>query len=237
MRALLLAAGLGTRLRPVTNTIPKCLVPIHGRPLLDIWLERLFKAGIERTLINTHYLSEAVENYIAGSKWRDQVDTVHEEFLLGTAGTMIANAEYFKGDACLVAHADNLTDFDLPKLQAAFDARPDNCAMAMLTFRTDDPSSCGILKLDERNIVQAFHEKVKNPPGNLANAAVYIIAPEVMDFALGLDRPVLDLSTEVIPHFQGRIIAVENSSYHRDIGSIESLQKAHEEYQPAWLIT
>lgn len=237
MRALLLAAGLGTRLRPVTDTIPKCLVPIHGRPLLDIWLERLTISGIERILVNTHYLPDAVESYVSGSRWRHMVDTVHEPSLLGTAGTLVANADYFGGDACLVAHADNLTDFDLSAFKSAFDTRPAHCAIAMLTFETDDPSSCGIVELDHDGVVQAFHEKVKQPPGNLANAAVYIMTPDVLEYAQSLDRPVLDLSTEVIPHFLGRILAVENGAYHRDIGSVESLAKAHLEYRPSWATT
>tara|TARA_R110000824_G_scaffold366730_3_gene555792 strand:+ start:55548 stop:56165 length:618 start_codon:yes stop_codon:yes gene_type:complete len=205
--------------------------------LLDIWLERLIVSGIERILINTHYLPEVVESYVESSDWRNMVDTTYETVLLGTAGTLVANAEYFGGNEYLLAHADNLTDFDLPAFKAAFDARPADCAIAMLTFRTDNPSSCGILELDENGVVQAFHEKVDNPPGNLANAAVYIMTSEVLEFARSLNQPILDLSTEVIPHFLGRIIAVENGAYHRDIGTVESLQKAHQEYRPTWTVT
>ena len=68
MRALLLAAGLGTRLRPLTDTMPKCLVPIKGRPLLSIWLERLTQAGIGPFLINTHYLANQVEVLLEASQ-------------------------------------------------------------------------------------------------------------------------------------------------------------------------
>ena len=67
MRALLLAAGLGTRLRPLTNYLPKCLVPIHGRPLLDYWLETLLENGIEQVLINTHYMAPMVQQYLKKS--------------------------------------------------------------------------------------------------------------------------------------------------------------------------
>ena len=88
MRALLLSAGLGTRLQPFTNTVPKCLIPIHGRPLLDYWLDLLFEQGIERVLINTHYLPSMVTEHIAKSIWFDRIDTVFEEQLLGTAGTI-----------------------------------------------------------------------------------------------------------------------------------------------------
>ena len=75
-----------------------------------------------------------------------------------------------------------------------------------------------------------FHEKVENPPGNLANAAVYIMESEVMEFAGRLPSKVNDISLDVIPHFLGRILLCENEGYHRDIGSIESLNRAHAEY-------
>lgn len=232
MRALLLAAGLGTRLRPITNTIPKCLVPIQGRPLIDYWFDLLFSAGFERALVNTHYFADTVRAHIDGSRWRDRIDLVHEDGLLGTGGTIVANRAYFGGQDFLVAHADNLTDVDLGAFARAHSERPANTAMTMLAFRTDDPSSCGILECDAKNRVIAFHEKVANPPGNLANAAVYIVTPEVVNCAVAVGRPFVDLSTEVIPHFVGRIYAVETSGYHRDIGNPESLACANAEFRP-----
>jgi mannose-1-phosphate guanylyltransferase len=78
--------------------------------------------------------------------------------------------------------------------------------------------------------VIAFHEKVANPPGNRANAAVYVFEPEILDFLAKLNREVIDLSTEVIPAFLGRIYTWHNAEYHRDIGSLESLQRAEQEY-------
>ncbi|MET3485926.1 nucleotidyltransferase family protein [Methylobacterium sp. 1973] len=231
MRALLLAAGHGTRLRPLTERVPKCLVPIAGRPLLDYWLERLFACpDIERVLINTHWLAEQVAAHVGASAWRSRIDLVHEPELLGTGGTILANAGYFRSEPFLTAHADNLTAFDLDDFLARHRGRPAGAAMSMLSFRTDDPRSCGILELDERAIVRRFHEKVAEPPGNLANAAVYILEPEVVDFAASLGRPVVDLSTEVIPHFVGRIYSVETPSYHRDIGTPESLAHAERDF-------
>ncbi|MGE3866577.1 MAG: sugar phosphate nucleotidyltransferase, partial [Hyphomonadaceae bacterium] len=113
---------------------------------------------------------------------------------------------------------------------AAHTARPQGCAMTMLTFQTDDPRSCGVVELDERGVVLAFHEKVADPPSDLANAAVYIIEPEVAAHAAGLGKPFVDLSTEVIPHFIGRILAVHHPGYHRDIGNPEALRKAEAEF-------
>ena len=231
MRALLLAAGIGSRLRPLTNTIPKCLVPIHGRPLLDYWCELLIDAGVERILINTHWLADKVRDYVATSRWQDRIDLVHEDELLGTGGTVWTNRAFFQGRDFLLAHADNLTDFDANALLAAHASRPSHCAMTMLAFRTDDPQSCGILELDSQNVVQAFHEKVQNPPGNLANGAVYVFSPELVARLADFPGPFIDLSTEVIPGFVGRILSVETDGYHRDIGNLESLRRAEIEFK------
>lgn len=230
MRALLLAAGLGTRLRPLTLTVPKCLVEIEGKPLLDYWLESLFAAGIERVLINTHWLAEVVREHVARSPYRDRVDLVHEAELLGTGGTILANRAWLGREAFLVAHADNLTTFDVPGLIAAHRERPAGCVMTMLAFHTDAPKTCGILELDENGVVAGFHEKVENPPGNLANAAVYICGPEIVDFIAGRGTDLVDLSTEVIPTFVGRINAVVTDGYHRDIGSMEALERARADF-------
>ena len=231
MRALLLAAGRGERLRPITDTVPKCLVEIDGRPLLDYWFDLFFGAGIERILINTHWLASPVERHIAGSRWRSQIDLTHEESLLGTGGTALANREWLLGEPFLLAHADNLTDFDVAGLLHAHQTRPPDHAITMLGFRTDDPSSCGILELNAENTVVAFHEKVKNPPGNLANGAVYVFEPSVVDTIAAMGKGVVDLSTEVIPAFLGRIRCVETDGYHRDIGNQESLRRANSDFK------
>jgi mannose-1-phosphate guanylyltransferase len=233
MRAVLLAAGLGTRLRPLTDTVPKCLVPIHGRPLLGIWFDLLFGSGtVDRALVNTHWLAPRVEEFVAASPWRDRVDLVAEPELLGTGGTMVANRAWLDNAPFLVAHADNLTDFDVAGFARAHAMRPEGVAVTMLAFRTDSPRSCGILETDARGIVRAFHEKVENPPGDFANAAVYIFEPEVAEYAASLGKPFVDLSTEVIPEFLGRIQAVETRGYHRDIGNPEALRLAELEWRP-----
>jgi mannose-1-phosphate guanylyltransferase len=231
MRALLLAAGIGSRLLPITAKTPKCLVAINGRPLLDYWLELLFGAGIERVLVNTHWLAEQVDAYIKASRWASRIDLVHEDELLGTGGTVLANREWFQGRPFILAHADNLTDFDVAGLIAAHRSRPSGHLMTMLGFRTDEPRSCGILELDDRRTVVAFHEKVEHPPGNLANGAVYVFEPEIIDAIAGRGNPMVDLSTEVIPGFVGRILCVETNAYHRDIGTPESLRRACAEFR------
>lgn len=230
MKALLLAAGLGTRLRPITDNVPKCLVPIHGKPLLEYWLDMLLPNGIERVLINTHYLPHAVRAFVAGSRWRDSIDMVHEEILLGTGGTVLKNRNFLDGGPFMVVHADNLTRFDVKAFIGAHANRPAGVDITMMTFDTDMPQTCGIVELDERGVVIRFHEKVANPPGNHANAAVYIFEPSVIDSLASLGKEVIDISTEVLPRYLGRMQAFHNSDYHRDIGTPESLALAEREF-------
>ena len=166
MRALLLAAGLGTRLRPLTETVPKCLVPIAGRPLLTHWLDALFAdPRIERVLINTHHLADQVTAVVGSLPWRHRIDLVHEPSLLGTGGTVLANRAWLGGGPVFVAHADNLTDAPVSHIIDPHLAARKSVAMTMLAFRTPTPGTCGILELDARARVVGFHEKVANPPG------------------------------------------------------------------------
>lgn len=230
MRALLLAAGLGTRLKPLTNHLPKCLVPIHGRPLLDYWLELLVKNGVSEILINTHYLMPLVAEYVAHSDWVNNVTLAYEDKLLGTGGTILAHKDFFGGKAFLVAHADNLTIFDPKAFIDHHHKRPRSSEMTMMVFETPDPKSCGIVGLDQQGVVVSFHEKVSSPPGSLANAAVYILESPIINFMATLGNKEIDFSTQVIPYFMGHISTYINSSYHRDVGTIESWVEAHKDF-------
>ncbi len=229
MRALLLAAGCGTRLRPLTNSIPKCLVPIKGEPLLEIWLDRLTKAGVGPFLVNTHYLADQVEEFISTSPYRDMVTQDYEAELRGTAGTLIANLDFFQGEDGMLIHADNYSLADFSAFVQAHRQRPEECLITMMAFRTDTPSSCGILELDERGVVRGFHEKVAEPPGNLANGAVYILSAEMLRLIAKEFSAVQDFSTEVLPHFIGKIFTYETSALFLDIGTPESYRKANKE--------
>lgn len=230
MRALLLAAGFGTRLRPVTNETPKCLVEINQKPLLSYWFDILNSASIDKILVNTHYLPEKVNEFINTSACNSKVKIVFEKTLLGTGGTILKNKDFFQQNSFLVAHADNLTLFNLEDFITAHNIRPKFVEITMMTFDTDAPSTCGIVEIEKNNIVVQFHEKVSNPPGNKANAAVYIFEPTIIKFIEKLGKEVVDISTEVLPFFMGKIQIFHNSKYHRDIGNIESLRLANEEF-------
>jgi mannose-1-phosphate guanylyltransferase len=222
MRAMLLAAGFGTRLRPLTENVPKCLVPIRGKPLLEIWLERLTEADIGPLLINTHYLHQQVESFITNSKYNNIVKLVREPVLRGTAGTLIDNLEFFKGQDGLLIHADNLCLAQLSAFVFAHQHRPKECLMTMMTFRTETPSNCGIVELDSRGVVTGFHEKVTSPPGNLANGAVYLLSAEFLSILKQELHTVSDFSNDVLNKFIGKIYSYETNELFLDIGTPES---------------
>jgi mannose-1-phosphate guanylyltransferase len=96
----------------------------------------------------------------------------------------------------------------------------------MMTYVTPTPETCGIVQLDNHGVVKAFYEKVKDPPGNLANGAVYILEPSVFDFLESFKKNKIDFSTDVLPRYLGRIYTFHNNVYHRDIGNLESYNQA-----------
>ena len=232
MRALLLAAGYGTRLQPLTINWPKCLMPIGDKPLLEYWLEILFQNNINEVLVNLHYLSEIVKEFLERPLFNNWVKYVYETELLGTAGTLRANYDYFKDESVLLIHSDNwcqcnFSDF----INFHKSLRPSETSITMMTFNTDSPKTCGIVECDNKGIVLDFHEKVNNPPGNIANAAVYILEPEVLNW-LKKHPEINDFSTEVLPAWIGHIATWHNDKIHRDIGTIDSLQQAQKDPIP-----
>ena len=226
MRTLLLSAGIGTRLKPLTDTKPKCLMPIKDQPLLDIWLERLTAFGLGPFLINTHYLSNQVYSYIDNSLYKKKVTISHEKKLLGTAGTVVENIDFFQDEAGLIIHADNYCLADFTAFVQAHNERPPYCLMTMMTFRTNSPSSSGIVELNDKGVLTGFHEKTSNPPGDLANAAVYIISNEMLRLLTYEYNEAKDFSIDIIPFLLGKIYTYETKDFFIDIGTPEAYEKA-----------
>ena len=222
IKALILAAGYGDRLKPLTNYWPKCLMPIDEMPLLEIWLDALLGLNLETILVNTHYFSDEVSMFLNKPKYNKIVKKAYERNLLGSAGTIRENYTSLTGSTLLLIHGDNFSTADLEIFFEAHQNRPQDCLMTMMTFGTNDPTSCGIVELDDDAIAVKFHEKVANPPGNLANAAVYLIEQEVLDFVFN-NQEVNDFSNEVIPNFLGRINTWHNKNHHIDIGTPKKL--------------
>jgi len=235
-KALLLAAGFGTRLKPLTEIWPKCLMPIQDRPLLEYWLGIMQKLGITDVLVNTHYFSEHMNEFLNQPQFSSWVSSVYEDKLLGTAATIRENVNFFQDSALILVHADNWTCCNFSDfLHYHHNKRPKNTVMTMMTFQCSNPSSCGIVELDDDGVVIEFHEKVDNPPSNLANAAVYLLEPEVVKWIVE-NQEVVDFSTEILPQFVGKIATWENQKIHKDIGTIEMLREAQTDEceKPIW---
>ena len=231
MKAIILAAGLGTRLRPLTSTTPKCLVPIGGVPLLELWLRECERAGVEGVLINTHYLAERVAEFV-DARHGIPITLAYEPTLLGSAGTISANWDFVdSSESFLVVYGDNLTTFPLSEL-TAFHGRHDRIASVAL-FRSPNPSACGVVAMDDSGLVTGFWEKPKNPPGNLCNAGLYVFRREVREY-LPKDVPA-DVGGLLMPRLVGRSMGLPIRGYFIDIGTLENYYSAQREYANACL--
>tara|TARA_Y100001970_G_C13979754_1_gene722508 strand:+ start:49 stop:759 length:711 start_codon:yes stop_codon:yes gene_type:complete len=229
IRAILLAAGFGTRLRPLTLTKPKCLVNVAGKPLLSRWLDNLDQIGCESVIVNTHYLSDIVEDFVATLHYKNmQINTDYEDQLLGTAGTLRKHVDFFEGSTGILIHSDNATTEDLSFVLQSHSKRPKHCFLTMLTFTTDNPSSCGIVEKDDTNVVIGFHEKTQSPPSNCANGAIYAFDQAFLNFLITVPSFMTDFSTEIIPLILGRIYSCHTDSIYLDIGTPEGLIRANE---------
>jgi NDP-sugar pyrophosphorylase family protein len=223
-KALLLAAGLGTRLRPLTDTAPKCLVDIAGRPLLDYWFEALSEAGIRDVLVNTHHLPERVRQFLA-EKNRSGFRAIEafETELLGSAGTITANASWADdADDVLIVYADNLSNVDVSELLAAHRRYGD--PVTMLLFHAPNPRACGIAELDGDGRIVAFEEKPAVPASDLANGGLYAMTAAAWREVAGMKA--FDMGFDVLPRFTGRMRGHVHGGYHRDIGDLEALDAA-----------
>ncbi len=228
MKAFLLAAGLGTRLRPLTDTVPKCLVPVGGRPLLDIWLDNLARAGVTEVLLNLHHLPDVVRDHLDRYEGPPVVTTTYEPVLLGSAGTLGANRDFVGSDEVFLAvYGDDLTDFDLRLLTTALEAAP-RAEAAIAVFRAPRPEACGILEVED-GVVTSFEEKPAAPRGDLANAGMYAFRRTVLD--LVPQSTPADIGTHLLPRLVRRAVAVPvGDAVLIDIGTPEALARA----QASW---
>jgi mannose-1-phosphate guanylyltransferase len=227
VKAFLLAAGVGSRLRPITDVTPKCMLDIGGRPLLDIWLDAFDRAGVDEVLVNLHHLPDVVRRHLAARQGLPAVRTFYEQELLGSAGTLAANRHWVDGEEFFLAcYADNLTDFDLRSLAGA------HCkhgAVATLTvFHSPNPSAGGVVELDAAGQVTGFAEKPSRPVSDLVNAGMYAFHPSVLDEITG--APPKDIGYDLLPRLVGRARAVPVDGYFRDIGTPEAYRRAREEW-------
>jgi mannose-1-phosphate guanylyltransferase len=227
MKAFILAAGNGTRLRPLTDSVPKCLLPIKGVPLLEIWLNNCRAAGITEVLVNAHGHAEAVRRFAAEQKSGVKVSVVEEPQLLGSAGTLAENRAFVAGEeAFFILYGDVLTNVDLRRMLEFH--RQKNLSITLGVYQVPDPTRCGVVTFDGSHVIQEFIEKPEQPASKWAFSGVMIAGQEIFD-VLPDQRPA-DIGFDVLPKMAGKMAAYAISEYLIDIGTLANYQTAQQSW-------
>lgn len=182
MKAMVLAAGLGTRLRPITVNTPKCLAPLAGRPLLDWTLRWLRSSGVEKCIINLHYYPEKVRLFVGnGTQYGLRVHYSYEPELLGTAGAVKRVADFFN-EPFYVIYSDNFTQWDIRKLKSAYEAR--NAIATVAVHCRDDVTQSGMAELNGDNRILRFVEKPepKIVTSHYVSSGFFYLSPKALKF-------------------------------------------------------
>jgi mannose-1-phosphate guanylyltransferase len=198
MKAMVMAAGLGTRLRPITYEIPKPMVPVANRPIMEHILALLARHGLDRVIANLHWFPDTIRDRFGdGSSLGIELTYSYEEALLGTAGGVRNVREYFGSDPCLVMAADALTDVDLAALAEAHRANDGIATLAVK--RVQNVSEYGVIVTGSDGRVQGFQEKPDPAEAlsDLANCMIYVLEPEVFDYFP--DKVEVDFALDVFP--------------------------------------
>lgn len=223
MKALLLAAGFGTRLLPITEKIPKCLVKINEISMLEFWLSKLAIQPISKVIVNTHHFADLVNHELSNYSIKKPIEIFHEEELLGTAGTLLANLTLELESEILVAHCDNYSDINMDDFLIAHSQRDPNCVITMAIFRTNNVQMSGMVETDMNGIVQKFIEKPEHSELTMANAAIYLFDKRAINEIRVNHMNAFDIARDILPHFVGRIQAYSIAGFHMDMGTIENL--------------
>jgi mannose-1-phosphate guanylyltransferase len=223
MKAFLLAAGHGTRLRPLTDSIPKCLVPIRGKPLLDIWLDLCARSGIHDILINLHAHSKPVEQHLQQRASPVNVRLIYEGRLLGSAGTLAANREWIGSDpAFWILYSDVLTNTNL-QLMSEFH-RSHGAVATLGLYQVPDASRCGVAITDKAGVIVDFEEKPDAPRSNWVFSGLMVADSALFDW-IPPGVPA-DIALHLLPRLLGRMRGYPISDYLLDIGTMPNYEKA-----------
>jgi mannose-1-phosphate guanylyltransferase/mannose-1-phosphate guanylyltransferase/phosphomannomutase len=237
---MVLAAGLGTRLRPVTYAMPKPMVPVLNRPVMEHSVRLLVRHGFDEAIANLHWFPETIEGHFGdGSEFGIELAYSREEHLLGTAGG-VRNASGFLGDSFLVVAGDALTDLDFAAMREFHESHDGIATMA--TKRVADTDQYGVVIAGDDGRIQGFQEKPDPAEAlsNLANTCIYMFRSEIFDFfpepgtskAAGRDDPdgFADWAMDVFPALLESDTAFyshEIEAYWNDIGNLDELRQGN----------
>ena len=233
MKALILAAGEGTRLRPLTLTMPKPMLPIVGTPLLAITIAQLRRHGITDIALNLHYKPEAITNYFGdGHDFGVHITYSYEPELLGSAGAA-KKLENFLNETFVVVYGDVLTNLDYSALVHLHSLKSATVTMAL--YRVDNPTEVGLVGIDEQGYITRFLEKPRPEEvfTDLANAGILVCEPDILSYIP--PHTVYDFGHDLLPHLLaiGKPmigVPLADDEYLIDIGTPEKYQRAQQDW-------
>src|SRR5947209_19832753 len=221
MRAMVLAAGLGTRLRPLTYEITKPMVPVLDRPVMEHTVDLLDRHGLREVIANLHYFPETIREHFG-----DRLAYHEEPELLGTAGGVRACAEFFGEEPFLVISGDALTDIDLRALAARH--RQAGGIATLAVKQVADTREFGVVLHDADGRITGFQEKPdpQEALSDLGNCGIYVFEPSIFDYFP--DRPFVDWAQDVFPVLLDNDVPFfihELQEYWNDVGSLGELRE------------
>ena len=228
MKAMILAAGLGTRLRPLTNVISKPMVQLAGRPCMEYAIRLLKKHGVEDIMVNLHYYPEVIQEYFKeGTDFGVNISYSYEKELLGTAGGLKKVEDFFSGDTVLIISGDGLTDINITDFYNFH--KEQGCIASLALKKVEDPEQYGVVKL-KGSTIEVFQEKPKKEEAisHLANTGIYLFEPEVFDYIPA--NSFYDFGKQLFPEFVEKKIIMSGyqmEGYWCDIGDLEVYREAH----------
>jgi NDP-sugar pyrophosphorylase family protein len=234
MKAVILAAGVGSRLRPLTDTCPKPMLPIAGRPLLARTLDWLRASGVAEIVLNLHHLPDAVRDGLGdGSAWDMTLRYSYEPELLGSAGALRTIAQRFPGwidQTFALIYGDMLCDIDLAELLQIHQSA--NAILTLALKHTATPHTQGMIELDTSGRVRRFVEKPAEwGGGNLANAGIYLCESAILDV---LPAGFSDFGHDIIPALlaaNATVVGHLATGYLLDIGTPDAYAQAQRDWQ------
>jgi mannose-1-phosphate guanylyltransferase/mannose-1-phosphate guanylyltransferase/phosphomannomutase len=226
---MLLAAGLGTRLRPLTYELPKPMVPILGRPVMEHILRLLALHGFDDVIANLHYFPDLIRDRFGdGAEYGLRLAYSFEPELMGTAGGVRNAREHFGDETFLVISGDALTDIDLTALMETHKEKGGIATLALK--RVDDPREFGVVIVAEDGRIQGFQEKPDPAEAlsNLGNCGIYVFEPEIFDYFPEPDF--VDWAMDVYPKLLDQDVSFyghEFPEYWNDVGSLEEYRQGN----------
>ncbi|MDO9573354.1 MAG: NDP-sugar synthase [Candidatus Contubernalis sp.] len=226
---MILAAGLGTRLRPLTNVVSKPMVQLAGRPCLEHTVRLLKKYGVKEIMVNAHYLPEQIyEHFGDGTSFGVHMNYSYEKELMGTAGGLKKVAEFFEDETVLIISGDGLTDINIRDFYRFHKEK--GCIATLGLKEVDNPEQYGVVQLNEDLTINTFQEKPKleEAVSNLANTGIYLFEPEVFEY-IPKDT-FYDFGKQLFPEFvENRIkmAGYQTEGYWCDIGDLAVYREAH----------